>query len=53
MPLPTSKTKPLTLYPSHEVAERIEALAAAEHRSVSAQLLVLVERALKEANTGA
>lgn len=44
MPRQTSKTKPLTVYPSHAVAAKVEEIAAQEHRSVSAQLLIWLEQ---------
>ena len=53
MPRATSKTKPLTFYPPREVAEKVEEIAEAEHRTVSSQLLVFVERGLKEVTNGA
>lgn len=54
MPRASDKTKPLYLYPSIRMAERIEAIAATEGRSANQQVLAwLRERPeLREADDG-
>ena len=52
MPRATEKTKPITIYPSRETAERIEEIAATERRSTSSQVLVWVDERLKEEPDG-
>lgn len=44
MPRKTSKTSPITIYPSHELAEKLTAIAAAERRSISSQVLIWIEQ---------